>query len=157
MADRAYLDGLRLLARRELSTTQLRERLTRRARHAPEDIDAAIERLTAERALDDARTAAAIARTATAVRRLGPRRVRRAIQSAGISEDLAETAVRSVFAEVDREALIETTLDRRLTSHEGPIDDRTAARLYRHLLSQGHDPDLVARLLRARRQQHGRG
>jgi regulatory protein len=157
VTDRAYLDGLRLLARRELSTAQLRDRLTRRAVHTEEDIDAAVERLTAERALDDARTAAAIARTATAIRRLGPRRVRRAIQAAGISEDLSETAVRSVFEDVDREALIEATLDRRLASQEGPIDDRTAARLYRHLLSQGHDADLVARAIRARRQRHGRG
>jgi regulatory protein len=151
LADRAYLDGLRLLARRELSQAQLRERLTRRA-HSPDDIEAALERLKSERALDDARTATAIARTATAVRRLGPRRVRRAIQSAGIAEDVAETAVRSVFEEIDLEA----TLDRRLASQEGPIDDRTAARLYRHLLSQGHDADLAARALRARR-RHARG
>jgi regulatory protein len=150
------VDGLRLLARRELSTAQLRDRLTRRAQYAPEDIEAAVDRLTAERALDDARTAAAIARTATAIKRLGPRRVRRAIQAAGISEDLVETAVDSVFEEVDREALIEATLDRRLGPHQGPIDDRTAARLYRHLLSRGHDADLVSRALRARRQRHGR-
>lgn len=155
MADRAYLDGLRLLGRRELSQAQLRQRLTRRA-HTPEDIEAAVERLKAERALDDARTAGAIARTATAVKRLGPRRVRRAIQSAGISEDLAEAALHSAFEAIDLEALIETTLDRRLASQQGPIDDRTAARLYRHLLSQGHDADLVARALRARRSRHGR-
>ncbi len=155
MADRAYLDGLRLLARRELSRAQLRQRLIRRE-HTPEDIEAALERLKSERALDDARTATAIARTATAIKRLGPRRVRRAIQSAGISEDLAETAMRSVFDDIDLEALIEATLDRRLASQEGPIDDRTAARLYRHLLAQGHDADLVARALRARR-RHARG
>jgi len=155
LADHAYLDGLRLLARRELSQAQLRERLTRRA-HPPEDIEAALERLKAERALDDARTAAAIARTATAVKRLGPRRVRRAIQAAGIAEDLAESALRSAFEDVDLASLIEATLDRRLASQEGPIDDRTAARLYRHLLSQGHDADLVARALRNRR-RHARG
>ena len=150
------MDGLRLLARRELSTAQLRDRLTRRAQHAPEDIEAAVERLTAERALDDARTASAIARTATAIKRLGPRRVRRAIQSAGISEDLVARAMDAVFAEVDREALIEATIDRRLGAQPGPIDDRTAARLYRHLLSRGHDADLVARALRVRRSRHGR-
>ena len=150
MGDRAYLDGLRLLARRELSESQVRDRLARRA-HPAEDIDAAVARLKSERALDDARTAAAIARTASSVRRLGPRRVRRAIEATGIDSELAEAAVQSAFEAVDAATLIEAALERRLPSHHGPVDDRTAARLYRHLLARGHDPDLVGRALRARR------
>ncbi|MGH9347404.1 MAG: RecX family transcriptional regulator, partial [Vicinamibacterales bacterium] len=49
---RAYLSGLEMLARRELSEAQLRARLARR-RLDPDDVDAAVSRLRRERALDD--------------------------------------------------------------------------------------------------------
>jgi regulatory protein len=146
----AYLYGLRLLARRELSEAQLRTRLARRA-HPPEDIDAALARLRAEGSLDDGRTASAIASTAINVRRLGPRRVRRAVEAAGVSADVAERAVREALEGVDTAANVEAALDRGLHTHRGPIDDRTAARLYRRLISRGHDPELVGRALSARR------
>ena len=49
----AYLAGLTMLARRELSEAQVRQRLLRK-KHSPEAIDAAITRLKSERAIDDA-------------------------------------------------------------------------------------------------------
>ena len=62
MADaQAYVAGLKMLARRELSEAQLRLRLARRA-FAPADIDDAVQRLRRERALDDRRVALACAR-----------------------------------------------------------------------------------------------
>src|SRR5439155_10378092 len=61
-ADRAYVAGLTLLARRELAEHQLRERLARR-KFEPDEIDAAVTRLRRERAIDDRRTALACART----------------------------------------------------------------------------------------------
>ena len=149
MAD-AYLDGLRLLARRELSEAQLRARLARRA-HSDDEVNGAVARLRAEGALDDTRTAAAIARTAVRVGRYGPRRVRRAVEAAGIPADVAERALREVLESVDSAAAVEAALDRGLRGHEGPIDDRTAARLYRRLLAHGHEPDLVSRALQTRR------
>ncbi len=150
MAERAYLDGLRLLARRELSESQVRTRLARKA-HEPIDIEAAVARLRREGALDDARTAAAIARTRVAVKRFGPRRVRRDIEAAGIAADLASAAVQAVFEGADPAEVLDEALTRRLGSADLPIDDRTAARLYRRLVAHGHDPDLVARAIRSRR------
>src|SRR4051812_38811438 len=61
----AYLDALHLLARRELSVRQLRDRLADRE-HPLDEIDAAIARLLETRALDDERVANAFARTAVA-------------------------------------------------------------------------------------------
>jgi len=55
-ANRAYLDALRMLARRELSEAQIRQRLARRE-HEPDLIDEAAARLKEERALDDVRVA----------------------------------------------------------------------------------------------------
>jgi regulatory protein len=146
----AYLDGLRLLARRELSAAQLRTRLARRA-HSDAEVDGALNRLRAEGALDDTRTAAAIARTAVRVGRLGPRRVRRAVEAAGIQSDVADRAVREALDGVDAAATIDAALERALHTQRGAIDERMAARLYRRLVAHGHEPELVARAIKARR------
>ena len=45
-----YIDALKMLARRELSEAQVRQRLHRRG-HSDDEIDAAIGRLTSERAI----------------------------------------------------------------------------------------------------------
>ena len=82
-----YIDGLKMLGRRELSEAQVRQRLARKG-HADEDVEAAIQRLKTERALDDARVADAIARTEITVKRHGRMRVRRQIESAGIAPAL---------------------------------------------------------------------
>ena len=57
----------------------VRQRLARKG-HAPEAIDAAVERLRSEHAIDDARTAAAIARTESSLRGRGRVRVRMQIE-----------------------------------------------------------------------------
>src|SRR5689334_253145 len=79
----AYIAALRLLARRELSEAQVRQRLARRG-YAEADVDEAIGKLKEERAIDDARVAEAIARTETSLKRRGRLRVKRQIQSAGV-------------------------------------------------------------------------
>jgi regulatory protein len=148
--DDTYLAALRLLARRELSEAQVRQRLARR-QHDPEAIDAAIDRLKRARSIDDDRTAAAIARTELSVRGRGRLRVRRQIEAAGIAPATAQRAVDDAFAEVDDQALLEGALDRRLRGRATIADDREMQRLYRYLLGQGFDSDRVLRALRRRR------
>ncbi|MBI3493327.1 MAG: RecX family transcriptional regulator [Acidobacteria bacterium] len=141
----AYIDALKLLARRELSEVQVRQRLTRKA-HTADDINAAIARLRDERAIDDARVAEAIARTETSVRRRGKLRVRMQIERAGIAKAIARRAVDEVFDGIDDEAQIEAALRKRLRGRATIADDREFQRLYRFLLGQGfeHDRALAA-------------
>jgi regulatory protein len=150
VADDTYLAALRMLARRELSEAQVRQRLARRQHH-PEAIDAAIDRLKGARSIDDDRTAAAIARTELSVRGRGRLRVRRQIEAAGIAPAIAQRAVDDAFAEVDDQALLEGALDRRLRGRPTIADDREMQRLYRYLIGQGFDSDRVLRALRRRR------
>ena len=70
MANDTYLAALKILAGRELSEAQLRQRLTRRE-HDPESIEAALTRLKAERSLDDERVAGVIARSETGLKKRG--------------------------------------------------------------------------------------
>jgi regulatory protein len=151
-SSRAYLDGLKMLARRELSEAQIRQRLARRE-HAPEAIEEAVTRLKAERAIDDVRVAEAIARTETTVKRRGKLRVRLQIERAGIASATARRAIDEVFGDVDETELIEAALGKRLRGG-GPIsDDREFRRLYRYLIGQGFDADRVMKLLLARRRR----
>jgi len=148
-ANPAYADALRWLARRELSEAQVRDRLTRRG-HASNLIDAALVRLRNEHAIDDSRTAEAIARKELDIKRHGKERIRRQIERAGISSASARRAVDAAFEGLDENALLEASLAKRLRAGEGVQDDAQFQRLYRYLVGQGFDPDQVIRTLKAR-------
>lgn len=148
--DRAYVVGLKLLATRELAEAQLRERLARR-RFESAAVEAAVQRLRAERALDDSRTAHAYARTEATVRGRGRHRVLRHLQSMGISAALARQAVDEAFGDVDESQLIERVLDRRLRPGESTVDPKVAGRLHRYLLAQGFEFDKIREALARRR------
>ena len=146
-----YQVALQLLARRELSTGQLRDRLTRREL-PPSEIEAAITRLTRERAVDDTRTALAYARRAVEVKLRGQSRARLEIEALGIDPATARRAVAEVFDEVDEESVLERAIAKRL---DGPIRDRAQfRRLYQALVRQGFPPDRIAAALVVRSQGH---
>ncbi len=146
----AYVDGLKMLARRELSEMQVRQRLARKG-HEPDAIEAAVARLRDERAIDDTRVAEAIARTETAIRGRGKLRVRMQIERAGIAKATAKHAIDDVFEAVDDDALLEASLARRLRGREAIADERELQRLYRYLLNQGFESDRILKALNARK------
>jgi regulatory protein len=149
VSDDTYLTALKMLARRELSEAQLRQRLLRR-QHDPDAIDAAIARLKSDRSLDDERVAGAIARSETGLRKRGRYRVTRQIEAAGIASAIAKRAVDETFAAIDGDALLGQALARRLRGRPRIADDREFQRLYRYLVGQGFEPDRVLALLRSK-------
>jgi regulatory protein len=146
----AYHEALRMLARRELSEWQIRQRLTRHG-HDADAIEEAVTRLRNERAIDDARVAEAIARTETSVRRRGRLRVRLKIERAGIAAATAKSAVDEAFDTIDDDALMEASIDKRLHGRQTIADDREFQRMYRYLVGQGFEPDRIMTALTARR------
>ena len=145
----AYLDALKMLARRELSEAQVRQRLARRG-HEADAVEQAIEKLRTERALDDERVAETIARTQSLARGRGKFRVRQEIEAAGIGRAVADRAVAEAFKDVDSNALLDAAIARRLRGRTGAFDDRVFKRLFRYLVGQGFEPDRVLRALKAR-------
>ena len=146
----AYVVGLTLLARRELSEVQLRRRLARR-KFDDEEIDGAIARLRREGALDDRRTAIACARTEANVKRHGRLRAVRAVEALGIARPLARAAVAEAFADLDEEALLAQAIDRRLRRSAGDAPTPAAVRrLHRYLLAQGFEAGRVTAAIRTR-------
>ena len=143
----AYVLGLGWLARRELSEKQIRQRLIRRGLEA-DAIDAAVARLKAERALDDARVAGAYARTAVRLKGRGPLRLERDLQGLGIERGAAREAVRAVLADTDERTLARQAAQRRWRRADRP-EAADAARLYRALLRQGFGPSAARAALEA--------
>jgi regulatory protein len=141
-----------MLARRELSEAQVRQRLARRE-HDAEAIDAAVARLRAERAIDDTRVAEIIARTQSSVHRRGKLRVVRQIERAGISRETARRAADAVYGALDGDELLDACLARRLRGEASIADEKEFGRLYRYLLGQGFESDRVVRTLMSRRRR----
>jgi regulatory protein len=145
----AYLDGLRLLGRRELSVAQMRARLIERE-HAREDVDHAIALLLENRALDDARVAAAYVRTALKVKGRGRLRIRRELQAMGIGEEDATAALAEAFGDVDERTMVRDAIQKKLRG--GKITTRQEyARVFQFLMRQGFSPAVVTATLRAHR------
>ena len=143
----AYIDGLTLLGRRELSVHQLRSRLVDRE-HTPEEVDEAVAKLLENGALDDRRVARAYARTASKIKGRGRLRVTRELQALGISREIIAEAVADVFADLDERALIDRAIQKKLRGGKKPTTMQERARLYQFLMRQGFTPAAVSTALR---------
>ena len=137
-----------MLGRRELSEQQVRQRLARKA-YTQDEIDEAVARLRDERAINDQRVAEAIVRTETGLRKRGRSRVRLQLERAGIAKDTARQAIADVFEGIDADALLESSLRKRLRGRHA--DDREFQRLLRFTSSARDSSDQVMQALRAKR------
>jgi regulatory protein len=151
MPDRTtYVDALHLLGRRELSVQQLRERLIERE-HDRHDVDRAIDLLIENKALDDARVAAAYVRTALKVKGRGRLRIQREMQEMGIPKEIAAEALAEAFGEVEERALVTRALQKKLRGNQKIATRAEYARVFQFLMRQGFSPATVTAVLRARR------
>jgi regulatory protein len=146
----AYVDGLHLLGRRELSAKQLRERLLDRE-HTREDVDRAIELLIENKALDDVRVAGAYVRTALKIKGRGRLRIQRELQMMGIEKEVAGQALAEAFGEVDERALIAKALQKKLRGTQKIATPAEYARVFQFLMRQGFSPGTVTAVLRRHR------
>ena len=147
MADSAYVAALKMLGGRELSERQVRQRLARRG-YDGDEIDAAVMRLVQDRSLDDERAARAMAHAETSLKKRGRRRVTMRLRAAGIPSAVAQRAIQETFQAIDVDALMNAALHKRLRGREQIADEREFQRLYRYLIGQGFEPELVLALLR---------
>lgn len=144
----AFTTALTWLSARELSEAQIRTRLRRREFEA-DDIDSAINRLKADRTINDKRVALAIARMESAIKGRGRARVIQKVRQAGIKDETAEDAVREVFEEVDEDALFDRAFQRRLRGKAvKDLDDKGRARIIRGLVAQGFRLEAILRRLK---------
>lgn len=142
-----YLAGLTMLARRELSAAQVRERLERKG-FGRDQVEPALRRLRRAGALDDRRAAHALAHRSAHVRMHGRLRAVREIERRGIDRELAASAVDEAYRGIDEDALIARALARR---RRGQVESGAERRrLHRYLVRQGFDGAAAAAALRTR-------
>jgi regulatory protein len=144
----AYTAGLAMLARRELTERQVRERLAKRD-HPADAIDAAVARLRESGFLDDRRVARSAARVEAQQRSRGRYRVQRKLESLGLSPEVVSAALDEVFGELDERALLDKVLTRRLRGGS-IVDAAHLRRLHQQLLRQGFSSAAIVAALRAR-------
>jgi regulatory protein len=145
----AYTSALRMLARRELSVAQVRERLGRKGFDA-DAIQAAVSRLIADGTLDDVRVARAVARTRANVKRQGRSRVIRELATIGIAREVAQQVITEVFGDLDEDALLEAALSRRLRGSVSLSDPAARRRVFAALVRQGFSAEAISRAIRRR-------
>ena len=138
-----------MLARRELSVAQVRERLGRKGFDAAAVQDA-ISRLAANGTLDDLRVARAVARTCATVKRQGRSRVVRELANIGISRDVAQQVIAEVFGDLDEPALLDEALSRRLRGSISLSDPAARRRVFAALIRQGFSPEAITRAMKQR-------
>jgi len=136
-----------MLARQELSSAQVRDRLNRKG-FTESEVEDAVRRLEAEGAIDDGRAAAAYAHQSATVKLRGRARTLRELHARGINPSDAAAAVEHTYAALDEAALLDRAIRRRL---EGRIESRAQfRRLYQALLRLGFDGSAVATALLAK-------
>jgi regulatory protein len=150
----AHTEGLKLLARRELSVEGVRARLQDRG-FPEKEIEAALEQLIERGALDDNRVAHAYAQTAATVKGRGRLRVMRELLQMGIHSDVAAQALGEVYGELDERGLIAQALQKKLRGRTKLTDQAEYARIYQYLMRQGFSPAGVTAALRRLRSDRG--
>ena len=142
----AFAQALRWLTVRDRSEAELRTKL-KRAKHLPEQIEAAVLRLRALGYLDDARFARVRAESLIARGRLGPRGAAARLAAAGLSREQVQTAVGSAMKDRDELALARAALLRKHPGAVGSDDPKLRARAVRFLLGRGFSGAVVGRAL----------
>jgi regulatory protein len=145
----AYEIALVLLGSRAHSTEELRRKLVRKGLEKA-DVAAALERLTQNGLMDDAKFAAEFARSKlTGQRPASVRRVRQELLRRGVDAGVASAALDSTVSEegIDETTGLEVAAQKKLLSM-GSLDKSVQRRrLFSYLARKGYDLEDVNRLL----------
>jgi regulatory protein len=143
---RTKKEAYRLLAFRNRTTRELRDRLQQRG-HMTNDIDEVIHQLVNEGYLNDRQFAFDWARYRLQGKPLGRRRLAWEIQRRGIDSELLEEVLDNVYAEFNQVALAEQALRKHLRVAGTPRSMIERQKLSRYLLRLGFDLDTISTAL----------
>ena len=144
----AYQRALRRLSRRDHSEEEIRRALAGKG-HEDREIEEAVARLRAERALDDLGFAARYARSRMAWSGLGPNRIRRDLRARGVARTTTEAALSEAASEVSEGDVLDRAARRYWASHVAHEPGRRVQKLWAFLLRRGFPAGLVQERLKA--------
>jgi regulatory protein len=139
--------AIALLARRDYSAAELREKLLARE-HAEDEVATTMDALVREGFVDDRKFAGAFVRTAIRVKGRGRLRIQHELEARGVDRAIITEALGAEATADEAEAIEKVLTKKRWPAQPSPIERR---RMFEHLLRRGFPPDAVARALRNRR------
>ena len=146
---RVFQRAAKLLAAKQRSVEELREKLSTTRGATRPVIDEVITRLREYGFLDDAKFAQIYASLRLRERPLGRRRLQRDLWLKKIDKQTAETALDEVFESTPEEELIERAIAKRIRLRGKPKTREDAKKLFDHLIRQGFEFELVSDKVRA--------
>jgi len=148
-SDRAFLEALKILKRRDYFTAELQRRLERKD-FSPEAVGRAVARCSEMRYLDDRRLAARFAQLRGPARGWGPNRIRAELIARGVEESIAGEASR-ISGEVF-EAALGTALRRAENRARAGwwATGEGRARMVSSLIRRGFEPEEARRAVEGR-------
>lgn len=148
MSGEPYAYAIRLLAAREYTTRNLRQKLVRKG-FPTEEIEAAVERLSAAQLLDDARFASVYARQKLVIRGSSVRRVHQDLARMGIAREEATAAIDRVVQDepIDVRRSIESAAKKKLASMSGLDHAVKKRRLFAFLARRGFEVSDIRRVV----------
>lgn len=138
----------KLLAAKQRSIEELRERLSTTRGATKANIEEVIKRLSEYGYLDDAKFAHSYASLRLRERPIGRRRLERDLWLKKVDKKTAESALDEVFGSNPEEELIDRAIAKRIRLRGKPKTREDAKKLFDHLLRQGFEFDLVSERVR---------
>jgi regulatory protein len=147
--ERVLQRAAKLLAAKQRSVEELRERLSTTRGATKAMVDEAIERLREYGYLDDAKFAQTYASLRLRERPIGRRRLERDLWLKKVDKKTAGDALDEVFESTPEQELIDRAIAKRMRLRGKPKTREEAKKLFDHLLRQGFEFELVSEKVRA--------
>jgi regulatory protein len=146
--ERVFQRAAKLLAARQRSVAELRERLLAGRGATNTNVEEVIARLREYGYLDDTKFAQSYASLRLRERPIGRRRLERDLLVKKIDKQTASTTLDEIFAATPEEELINRAIAKRVRLRGRPKSREDAKKLFDHLLRQGFGFELVSEKVR---------
>jgi regulatory protein len=146
--ERVFQRAAKLLAARQRSVAELRERLLTGRGATQTNVEEVIARLREYGYLDDEKFAQSYASLRLRERPIGRRRLERDLLIKKVDKQTAGTALDEIFAATPEEELIDRAIAKRVRLRGQPKSREDAKKLFDHLLRQGFGFELVSEKVR---------
>lgn len=147
--ERVFQRAAKLLAAKQRSVAELREKLSTTRGATKAMVEEAIERLREYGYLDDAKFAQSYASLRLRERPIGRRRLQHDLWLKKVDKQTVESALDEVFESTPEEELIDRAIAKRMRLRGKPKTREEAKKLFDHLLRQGFEFELVSEKVRA--------
>lgn len=147
--ERVFQRAAKLLAARQRSVAELRERLLAGRGATRTNVEEVIARLREYGYLDDVKFAQSYASLRLRERPIGRRRLERDLLVKKVDRQTASTALDEIFDATPEEELIDRAIAKRIRLRGKPKSRQDARKLFDHLLRQGFGFELVSEKVRS--------